>query len=511
MIRLSAHARRDAEVIVVGGGPAGASCAFHLAARGVDVLLLDKATFPRDKVCGDFVGPVAITELAPMGVVEAATAAASNVVRRAGVFLDGEHVVTRPLPHKAGHPDHGLVIPRTVLDHWILEAAARCGARVAEDAAVVGFEATGDHVEVVVEPAAAGGSRRTLRAGLVIGADGSNSTIGNQLRGPVPRRDRILAVRAYFAATAGPPDRADLLFHTTTFPGYTWVFPTGPDTANVGVGVASESFPRSTVHLRPMLEDLMASDPALRRRIGATARMVGRIKGFPLSTYNPGMAITGPRVLLVGDAAGLINPINGEGIQYALSSGRWAAEVVAEARRTDFSRDSLARYASRVRAELGSDLAFARLIVHTISNRDLNPVWLGVLRIILDRADHSAAFADLAGGILAGIEPTTRALGMSMMASLAAAASGGARSVVGAFRDHPVDLTVGAGLSAAGMGFRLAHDVVNDGARMREWAAAVARSGIATGRALAGDGVRAAAPRLWHDARRDGLQREVEH
>jgi hypothetical protein len=155
------------------------------------------------------------------------------------------------------------------------------------------------------------------------------------------------------------------------------------------------------------LERLIVEDPALRERLGE-AKLVGKVVGWPLNTYNRHARIVGDRVLLIGDAAGLINPLNGEGIQYALLSARWAADaLVSCAERDDFSAVALRDYELQVRQGLRYDMALAGMIVELIRNRNLNPVWLRALQIIVTRARADPTYADITGSVLAGLTPST--------------------------------------------------------------------------------------------------------
>lgn len=225
-----------------------------------------------------------------------------------------------------------------------------------------------------------------------------------------PDASRIIAVRAYYTGDAGPEDQSDLYFASESFPGYYWLFPTGKGEANVGVGMVLETWPPTQDHLRDLMLRLVASDEALHRRLHA-ATINGKIVGWPLSTYDPSLSLVGDRVLLAGDAAGFINPLNGEGIQYALLSGRWAAEQAAVSLTHD-SLDAvdLQPYATRVDRELRYDMAFAGLIVECIRNRHLNTLWLQLLRVIAARARVDHRYADICGAVLAGLIPSHRAL-----------------------------------------------------------------------------------------------------
>ena len=393
----------DADVIIAGAGPAGAAAACHLARSGALVILLDRMTFPRDKVCGDFVGPSALIELDALGISEIDGFARTNIARRAALYMDGEALIARSFPVIEGLPSHGRVIPRFVLDNFIVDAARRAGAGVMEGCSLTGFTADGDAVTV---EAASPKGRVSLRCRQLIGADGGSSAVARLMRGYVPpRRDRFIASRAYFTNVEGPDDQLDVYFGQSSFPGYCWLFPTGNGEANVGLGMALETWPAHNRTPAAMLRRLMSEDEALAARL-RDARPRGNIVGWPLITYNHRLPIVSGRVMLIGDAAGLINPLNGEGIQYALLSARWAAETLAAClREDDFSALALAPFAARVESEMRYDMALSRLIVQLISNRALTPLWIGASKILAERAHKDTNTARIVSGIFAGLLP----------------------------------------------------------------------------------------------------------
>ncbi|HKE75482.1 MAG TPA: NAD(P)/FAD-dependent oxidoreductase [Acidimicrobiales bacterium] len=432
---MTARRPLDCDVVVAGGGPAGASAAAHLAAAGLAVVVLDRQAFPRDKACGDFVGPSALAELDRLGVTGRPEVAAANKVRRAALHLDGRRLIIRRLPRVGDLPGYGRTIPRRRLDALVLGAARERGAAVVERARVTGFVARRGGVDVAFDGP---GGARSLRAAVLVGADGASSAVARTLRGtPPPHEDRIMAVRAYVDGVAGPADRADLYFPGDSFPGYYWLFPTGGGQANVGVGMLLDTVPPPREGLRALLARLVADDPALAARLPGR-RLAGRVVGWPLTTYNPRAPLVDDRLVLVGDAAGLINPLNGEGIQYALLSGRLAAEAIAAALASADgpTAAALAPYQAAVEAELRLDMALAGTVVQLIRNRALTPVWLETLRTIAARAKRDPGYADVVGGILAGLLPASRALRPDVLAAtadgaLASLAATGARTGTG--------------------------------------------------------------------------------
>jgi geranylgeranyl reductase family protein len=466
----------DADILIAGGGPAGAATACHLARMGLRVLIADRQAFPRDKVCGDFVGPAAIDELKRLGVTALPTFRSTNRIRGAALFLDGQRLIAQSLPSAGGWAPEGRVIPRLELDDWILRAALDAGARLAPGCRVTGFTVRDGMVEVATQGS---GGPRQLRGRLLIGADGSTSTIARLLRGGPPSKERrIVAVRAYYDRVSGPSDQADLYFTRHSFPGYCWLFPTGRATANVGIGMVLETVPPTDDHLRDLLLETVQTDQALRRRL-AGARMTGKVVGWPLTTYDRRAPLSGERVLLVGDAAGLINPLNGEGIQYALASARWAAEVVAGCvARHDYSATALTPYGAQVEQALRYDMALAGLIVQLIRNRALNPVWFQALRAITGRARVDPEYAFVAGGILAGLVPARDAVSVLLVGGTVRQAAAMLRAeVLPATAPEPRRLAQ-AGLTLARIGYGVAQESARHPRDMFNWVRSVAAGAV---------------------------------
>ncbi|MCW3105736.1 MAG: putative electron transfer oxidoreductase [Segetibacter sp.] len=398
----------DADVLIVGGGPSGSICAYYLAKAGKKVILIDAEVFPRDKICGDFVSPVGLNELMAIGIGELDDFEKTNIITAATVYLDGVPLITKTLPQIKGLPNYGRVIPRIILDNWILEAARAQGAQVITPCRLINYSVKEDCVHIDCNH---GGIERKIIAKMIIGADGSNSKVARIMHGKkTAPENKIVAVRAYFENINCVPQQAELFFSSKSFPGYYWFFPTSATTANVGIGMMLENFPKEDINLNKMLGDMIKNDPSFKAIVG-NGKAIDKIVGFPLSIYNPKAPLIADRILLTGDAAGLVNSINGEGMQYAMQSGRWAAESVIEClSANDLSSKSLRIFETKIRSKIGYDMSISNIVMQFIRNRNLNPLWLKLLSIMIAQARKDEKYANIAGGILAGMIPTNTAI-----------------------------------------------------------------------------------------------------
>jgi geranylgeranyl reductase family protein len=460
---------RSFDVAVVGAGPAGAAVALYLARAGVSVAVVDRAMFPRDKSCGDFLSPVALSELAALGLNERSPLRRGHPIRAAAVFLHGAPLVVGRVPHVANCAPFARVVPRKILDDWLAQRAVAAGAVLFErhQLAVIERERHGMRLGVDTPQ-----GRRWMRARVIVGADGSGSTVARLLRGRIANPDtRLIAIRAYFNDVDGPSARADLYFGRDWFPGYCWLFPTRPGQANVGVGVPRATVPAFDEALPRLLQRCLASDAALAQRL-SRAQQVSKPSAWPINTYDPRQPLVGDRWLLVGDAGGLVNPLNGEGIQHALQSGRWAADALREAlNRGDCSSKGLEGYAHHVERELGLDLALASFVVQTIRNRHLADAWLAIIEAMAELARDDPRFAFLAAGILTGAVPvrfSTALLGPIMNTAVRKLGRLARGTLPALLRDPQLLYRA---LARAG---RLADGMLSDRSPLAWWTAAVA-------------------------------------
>lgn len=353
----------EVDVVVVGGGPAGAAAAHLLATRGRSVLVCERSSFPRDKPCGDGLSPRGVRALETMGM--AAEMRGWEQIRGVRVHAGGR---SREFLFPAGGrwPAHGVVRRRRDLDAAILRRAGEAGAEVVHGAAVSGFVRAGDAVAGVV--VCHEGSVEEVRAGWVICAEGAGGPLARSLgRSMQPGAPRTLAVRQYFPD--GPLARGWFDVYTDTrsegriIPGYGWVFPMGDGTVNAGVGVITSLPGWRRVNLHDLQRSFLHTLPPTLRitpDLAVTPPRAGRVP-MGAGVWPP----HGPGFLLVGDAAGMVNPASGEGIAYALETGRMAARHVDDALRSG-SSPVLDGYAEEVQAAYAAYFRLGRAIVRMV-------------------------------------------------------------------------------------------------------------------------------------------------
>ncbi|OBG82760.1 FAD-linked oxidoreductase [Mycobacterium sp. E802] len=311
-----------ADVVVVGAGPAGSAAAAWAARAGRDVLVVDAAQFPRDKSCGDGLTPRAVAELERLGMGPwLDTRIRHHGLRMSGFGSDVE--VRWPGP---SFPSTGSAVPRTELDDRIRSVAADDGAKMRLGVKAVGvdYDSRGRVESVQLDDGAKIGCSH------LIVADGARSTLGRVL-GRTWHKETVYgtAIRGYIATP-----RADEPWITShlelrspegqVLPGYGWIFPLGNGEVNIGVGALATAKRPAHAALRPLLsyytqlrreEWGFSGEP--RAALSALLPMGGAVSG-----------VAGPNWMLVGDAAACVNPLNGEGIDYGLETGRLAAELL---------------------------------------------------------------------------------------------------------------------------------------------------------------------------------------
>lgn len=368
----------EADVIVVGAGPGGSAAAYHMARHGLRVLLLEKTEFPREKVCGDGLTPRAVRQLVRMGVD---TSEKAGWLHNRGLRVIGGGVrLELDWPDLASFPNYGLVRTRLDFDDLLARRAVEAGALLRTGVVVTGPVLDADGRAIGVE-AKAGPAKEPVqyRAPLVIAADGVSGKLPLAM-GLAKRDDRPIgvAVRRYYHSPARADD--DYLEswlelrsakdHDRLLPGYGWIFGLGDGRVNVGLGILNSSDAFGKTNYRSLLTDWLGTTPedwGMRGEENADGPILGAAlpMGFNrVPHYTRGM-------MLVGDSGGMVNPMNGEGIAYAMESGELAAEVAVQALARAAGPDrerALRAYSAELKVRFGGYYRLGGIFVKLIGN-----------------------------------------------------------------------------------------------------------------------------------------------
>ena len=343
------------DVIVVGAGPAGATTATILAQQGHDVLLLDRHDFPRDKTCGDAVPAGAIEIMTGLGMGEKIETAVSRgefyPLKQMRLVSPKGHMLLAKF-HKGQAGSDSYVAPRLYFDAVIQQHAVDSGATFVKG---VAKEPLIEDGQVVGVRARVNGHVQDIRSRVVVGADGVTSVITRALRPKQNKhidRHRAVALRAYIEDIEVFQNEVEFYLYDEILPGYAWIFPIGENRANIGLGMRLDHFRKQKGDLNKMLQTFLKM-PAIKKRLKAG----GKLRDVATWQLNFGSQKKLQHVfdgaLLVGDAAGLINPLTGGGIHNCLVSAQHAAETIHRGLdKGDLSRSSLRPYETLVKTSM---------------------------------------------------------------------------------------------------------------------------------------------------------------
>ena len=351
----SLEAMLQTDVLVVGAGPAGTAAAIELRRQGRDVIVIDKATFPRDKCCGDGLTTDCLRQLEELGL-HPEDVPNWNAVTDVVIYNPRGREVRLPLPDGG---QYAAVVPRLDLDQSMVELAAANGATISDGVAFESIEDNDDHLIVHT-------SDQPTACRYVIAADGMWSPVRKHLGLDEPGyRGEWHAFRQYFSGVGPAAQHLVVWFEPDLLPGYAWSFPLPGQRANVGFGIHRSSGVK-VGDMGRIWADLLER-PSVREVLGPDAEPEDRHKAWPIPARVDGLARTAHRVFFVGDAVAATDPMTGEGIAQALVSGRAAADAIGRAGATQPDL-AAATYERAVDHHLTTDHRFARALARLLEH-----------------------------------------------------------------------------------------------------------------------------------------------
>lgn len=350
------------DVIIIGAGPAGATCALQLRHSNLNVLLIDKASFPRSKTCGDAITGRSIKTLfrcCPELVEQFRAFPQKTEIKHTRLHINSQKPVDIHWVNEA------YCCRRTDFDYALLQGVRQYAPNVQ---ILEGFQVD-DIVQDDTTPGRflVGNSsqQRYFSTQFLVGSDGTQSLVSKKLTSTrLEQNHHAGAVRAYFSGVKGLHlNRTEVFVLPEFMPGYFWVFPLSEDTANVGFGMLTRSIARQKINLKEAVHAFIQASPELRGRF-AESTQVGKLEGFGLALGSRRVPMSGDHFLLIGDAASLIDPASGEGISNAIVSGKVAAETIVVAfKKQDFSADFLKSYEKELFKIIGKELKTSTILL----------------------------------------------------------------------------------------------------------------------------------------------------
>lgn len=347
------------DVIIVGAGPAGTACALALKDSGLNILMLDKHSFPRDKICGDAVGGRSIKNLekfSPELVEELRSLGTKELNTTTRIFIYDKQ------PFNLYWKNEAYCIKRYDFDALLFKHAMKINKTLTFKGDFKVDDVIKQQGKVVV------GNKKSdtyYSANIVVAADGSQSFLAKQLIDlKLDPNNFSAAVRAYFSNVEGVlPNQTEAHFIKESMPGYFWIFPVGNNVANVGYGMLSNEISRRKINLKQSFTQIISQHPQLKKRF-ENATIESDIEGFGLALGSRKVEVYGDNFLLVGDAASLIDPKAGDGISNAIDSGIISANAIINAhQKNDFSKEGLKNYKTDLNKRLGKELFISTAIL----------------------------------------------------------------------------------------------------------------------------------------------------
>lgn len=385
------------DIIIVGGGPAGTAAALFAKKAGLRVLILEKDSFPRDKICGDAISGKSIKHLAELNLLDKITALPGTTVERIVFGSPAGMELSIPLSKNKRLPA-GFVIKRLFFDRFLFEQVREEGIDHRQRTKVTGLLRENGKIAGVLAKDRATGEIMAFRAHLVFGADGYRSVVAQKLG--LYHHDPehwVVALRCYYKNIKNLDNQLEIHYASGIQPGYFWLFPLEGNIANIGVGMLHKTLRKRKIDLRKSMEDLIRS-PQFRERFEG-AEPLEKPVGWNLPVASKHRINHGNGFLLLGDAAGLIDPFTGEGIGNAMTSARHAVNTAREAiEQGRYDGEFLSRYDRNLWQEIGNELQVSTRLQKIGRIRFL-------LNFVINKAARNRQVSDIISGMMSNQIP----------------------------------------------------------------------------------------------------------
>ena len=380
------------DIIIVGAGPSGSTAALYAEKLGLKTVLLDKTIFPRDKICGDALSGKSVRYMRELKILDEVSKLKGSVIKRI-TFGSPSHKqfdINLSGFQNQGKIKEGFVIPRKIFDNFLFTKAKNItetkeGFKVTdiiyENNKIIGIKGVKDKQE------------ERLYAPIVLACDGANSIISRKLG--LHSEDLVntaIAIRCYYRGVKGLSDQIELHFVDEVLPGYFWMFPAGDNIANIGIGLSKKEAKKDKRKLTQILDDVIQSD-YFKDRFSESEKLENP-KGWSLPLGRIIRPSYGDGFMLLGDAAGLIDPFTGEGIGNAMASAKYAIQVANKAKsENNYSKNIFSKYHELLWGDIGSELKTSAKLQDLANYRVL-------LNLIINKAAKSKEIQNIISGML---------------------------------------------------------------------------------------------------------------
>jgi len=378
------------DLIIIGGGPAGSSAALFARKANLKTLLIEKDKFPRDKICGDALSGKTVATLRKLNLLDSMGPLPKYEAK--GVIFSAPNGNSVPITFRSSLSEHtglsGYVCKRFDFDNFLFERARQNSEETIENFTPTNIFRDAEGIMHLLGRENGSTEEREFMGRMIIGADGYKSFVARQLGFYSHESAHMLvALRAYYENVSEMTDFIEIHFVKESLPGYFWIFPLPENLANVGIGMRHQDIKKRNIDLQDTLQKVIDS-PTFAPRF-KQAKLTQKIKGWNLPTGSIFRPNFHDGILLIGDAAGLVDPFTGEGIGNAMASAELAVEIVKDAIvQGDTSRNFLKAYDAKLRNMLSGELKLSYQL-QTIGRR-----FPFLLNLVINKASKNNKIAD---------------------------------------------------------------------------------------------------------------------